>query len=848
MINCLAPEILNKSGITDKSDVYSLGMVLIEMLSLEIPFDEIHSQLTIREKIIDGLKPITMEKISDLTIIKLLNKLLEYDPKSRPSILQLLNEDFLKINEKEDNRIVQIIKLKKKPKRLLTSKNTSNSLLNNNYITTPYQSAVPDDYVMSSSNQIIRKYSKKCVNKHIKSFFNNQNSNVNQRLNKNNFCNSNKNNFSHTTNNLSNLNVNSTMNNLHDSSHERHKRPAMHNMSKKMNKKKLLLFKHNFKENLYFEESLKLKMENEFENTQNLINNYNQDQQQQVQSNNKSFEYSTIISKVNKDPTYFLNQNNLNTNDQIKEYLDIKSNNINKINRSSIELEENLRNKNYLRPEELDILSGLENNLEKRANKNNITNSHEALMHITEFIQTYPDNLSAIQTNYNRETLCNEYSQAHTNKYSNNTISGIIENNLNYNSHNLNINFHNSCENKNNGFNNLTPKSNCNSEMIFSKNFSQSRKEDDNSKNSNMNNINNYIDNTDKSEIKKKINKSVCWMNFNDKIYDVIDTHIKNDLYEGKNIENFINQEKDLNKNPQYDSSENLNQIVEKKKSNNFDPIFNKSEIPNEIKNDFNSVSNINDNKYTNKEDYILHESNSHINNGFMKYSKESSSLIDSDNLLDNNYDSNKNNLIIHNLSNISSNKNIENIVKNNNSSINNNQHKNAIKTSNSQANLRSNLFENKNLNLQTEQNFRRKCESTNNILYYNSIKPEYNEDLELLINDQELNFNESKETETKKSNHNNVNGFNSCYNVRNSSSDNLMHLNALQGRKHFADEEEEYANLANKDAIDDFRENNNNINNISSKPKYQIFDSNYDVHLKFMINQDSKIHEIQFT
>ena len=92
MINCVAPEVLNKTEITDKSDIYSLGMVLIEMLSLEIPFNEIHSQLSIREKIIEGYKPITIEKINDESIKKLLDKLLYYDYKLRPTIDNLFND------------------------------------------------------------------------------------------------------------------------------------------------------------------------------------------------------------------------------------------------------------------------------------------------------------------------------------------------------------------------------------------------------------------------------------------------------------------------------------------------------------------------------------------------------------------------------------------------------------------------------------------------------------------------------------------------------------------------------------------------------------------------------------
>ena len=38
------------------------------------------------------------------------------------------------------------------------------------------------------------------------------------------------------------------------------------------------------------------------------------------------------------------------------------------------------------------------------------------------------------------------------------------------------------------------------------------------------------------------------------------------------------------------------------------------------------------------------------------------------------------------------------------------------------------------------------------------------------------------------------------------------------------------------------------NFHEIYNRPKFQIFDCNYDVHLKFLVNQDFKIHELQFT
>ncbi len=40
--NCMSPEIIEKSGdLTEKSDIYSLGIVLLEMITVEKPYTEV---------------------------------------------------------------------------------------------------------------------------------------------------------------------------------------------------------------------------------------------------------------------------------------------------------------------------------------------------------------------------------------------------------------------------------------------------------------------------------------------------------------------------------------------------------------------------------------------------------------------------------------------------------------------------------------------------------------------------------------------------------------------------------------------------------------------------------------
>jgi hypothetical protein len=56
--------------------------------------------------------------------------------------------------------------------------------------------------------------------------------------------------------------------------------------------------------------------------------------------------------------------------------------------------------------------------------------------------------------------------------------------------------------------------------------------------------------------------------------------------------------------------------------------------------------------------------------------------------------------------------------------------------------------------------------------------------------------------------------------------------------------------NNHNEHNEESFTNNNikkNNLESTGNNSPYQIFDANYNVHLKFLINQDSKLHEIQF-
>jgi len=59
-----------------------------------------------------------------------------------------------------------------------------------------------------------------------------------------------------------------------------------------------------------------------------------------------------------------------------------------------------------------------------------------------------------------------------------------------------------------------------------------------------------------------------------------------------------------------------------------------------------------------------------------------------------------------------------------------------------------------------------------------------------------------------------------------------------------------DHVNLKNpsKFKAENIKKQNSNSEQISHNSNYQIFDSNYNVQVKFLINQDNKLHEIRFT
>ena len=118
--NFMCPELITKLEVNEKSDIYSLAMVIIEVITLEIPYSDVDSDKEIMNKISKGELPQVFNRIMDEGVKKFLHKMLAYEPEKRSSIDELLNDEFLKIT-KEDYRIIKV-----KSRKYKKNKNRNN--------------------------------------------------------------------------------------------------------------------------------------------------------------------------------------------------------------------------------------------------------------------------------------------------------------------------------------------------------------------------------------------------------------------------------------------------------------------------------------------------------------------------------------------------------------------------------------------------------------------------------------------------------------------------------------------------------------------------------------------------
>ncbi|XP_045788221.1 probable serine/threonine-protein kinase WNK4 isoform X2 [Trifolium pratense] len=96
----MAPE-LYEEEYNELVDIYSFGMSMLEMVTLEYPYNECTNPAQIFKKVTSGIKPANLNKVSDPQIKEFIEKCL-VPASQRLSAEELLNDPFLQIESQKD--------------------------------------------------------------------------------------------------------------------------------------------------------------------------------------------------------------------------------------------------------------------------------------------------------------------------------------------------------------------------------------------------------------------------------------------------------------------------------------------------------------------------------------------------------------------------------------------------------------------------------------------------------------------------------------------------------------------------------------------------------------------------
>ncbi|KAH9621242.1 hypothetical protein KSS87_015385 [Heliosperma pusillum] len=88
----MAPE-LYEEDYTEMVDIYSFGMCLLEMVTMEIPYRECNSIGKIYKKVTSGIKPMSLDNVKDPQVKAFIDNCIA-KPRARPSAAQLLMDPF----------------------------------------------------------------------------------------------------------------------------------------------------------------------------------------------------------------------------------------------------------------------------------------------------------------------------------------------------------------------------------------------------------------------------------------------------------------------------------------------------------------------------------------------------------------------------------------------------------------------------------------------------------------------------------------------------------------------------------------------------------------------------------
>ncbi|XP_047307117.1 probable serine/threonine-protein kinase WNK11 [Impatiens glandulifera] len=103
----MAPE-LYEEEYTELVDIYSFGMCLLEMSTMEIPYSECDSIAKIYKKVTTGIMPQAMNKVLDLELKAFIQKCIG-QPRERPSATELLKDPFLcEVDIDQENEMMSL--------------------------------------------------------------------------------------------------------------------------------------------------------------------------------------------------------------------------------------------------------------------------------------------------------------------------------------------------------------------------------------------------------------------------------------------------------------------------------------------------------------------------------------------------------------------------------------------------------------------------------------------------------------------------------------------------------------------------------------------------------------------
>ncbi|KAJ4975168.1 hypothetical protein NE237_000274 [Protea cynaroides] len=97
----MAPE-LYEGEYTESVDIYSFGMCVLELVTLEIPYSECDSVVKIYKKVTTGVMPQAMNKVKNPEVMAFIEKCLG-KPRARPSASELLQDPFFDGLDDDDN-------------------------------------------------------------------------------------------------------------------------------------------------------------------------------------------------------------------------------------------------------------------------------------------------------------------------------------------------------------------------------------------------------------------------------------------------------------------------------------------------------------------------------------------------------------------------------------------------------------------------------------------------------------------------------------------------------------------------------------------------------------------------